>query len=151
MTGLRADPGDANCKSMARCDLEPIRPSEGRRHRGRVNDLAGRAGEDAALRAYADLGYRPVTRRWRGPAGEIDLIFKTESGAVLFVEVKSGATHDRAAERISTRQVRRIFRSAEAYVAKEPKGSLTPFRIDACLVDATGVVKIMENAFAGFF
>ena len=32
------------------------------------------------------------------------------------------------------------------YLAREPKGQLTPMRIDVALVDGTGAIKVIENA-----
>jgi putative endonuclease len=41
----------------------------------------------------------------------------------------------------------RIIGSAEEFLANEPNGSLTNVRFDVALVDQTGQLRILENAF----
>ena len=41
----------------------------------------------------------------------------------------------------------RIYRSAEEFIGGEPKGALTDVRFDVALVDQTGDLRILENAF----
>ncbi len=41
----------------------------------------------------------------------------------------------------------RIYASAEAFLAGEPRGQLTNARFDVALVDASGQFEIIENAF----
>ena len=43
--------------------------------------------------------------------------------------------------------MRRIYRSAEEFIGGEPKGALTDVRFDVALVDQTGDLRILENAF----
>ena len=52
-----------------------------------------------------------------------------------------------AAARLSRRQMDRICMAALIYADKLPGGALTDIRFDAALVDATGRVEIIENAF----
>lgn len=97
-------------------------------------------------RAYLRTGARVRSRRWRGAGGEIDLILESDDG-LIFVEVKKSRTRDRAAARLGTRQMGRIYASASEYLAQEPSGQLTPARFDVALVDGRGAVEIIENAF----
>ena len=113
--------------------------------RGHRNHHAGLAAEDGVERLYEAMGYLRERRRWRGAAGEIDLIFRKGAG-VVFVEVKKSADTLRAAEHLSARQMARISRAAEEFLADEPSGLSTPARIDVALVDATGRVSLIENA-----
>ncbi|MFT4015243.1 MAG: YraN family protein [Paracoccus sp. (in: a-proteobacteria)] len=96
-----------------------------RRARGRVAGSAGRLGEESVAREYHARGFRLIASRWRGRAGEIDLILEA-GGEFVFVEVKKSADHARAAARILPRQIRRIRAAA--------------------LVDGVGRVQILENA-----
>lgn len=103
---------------------------------------AGRAAEDSVCRHYIARGARLIESRWRGPAGEIDLIFAMD-GHLVFVEVKSAATLDAALARLSPRQLARIAASADHYAARLPE--LPHLRLDLAAVDGTGRVEVIEN------
>ena len=87
-----------------------------------------------------------AARCWRGPGGEIDLIFR-KARAVTFVEVKRARTHALAAERVSARQQARIMARASAFLAGEPSGQDTETAFEVALVDAQGRIEIVSNAF----
>lgn len=112
---------------------------------GVVSYHAGRVAEDRVADHYAARDHRIVRRRWRGRAGEIDLIALGPEGTV-FIEVKSSHSHDAAAARLSRRQIMRLTRAAEEYLEGEPAGLLTPARFDVALVDRVGRIEILENA-----
>lgn len=112
--------------------------------RGSVNHLAGLAGETAAERHYLSIGFRLAERRWRGGAGEIDLILFNDDLHV-FVEVKTAATFDKAAERLTEAQLTRVSRAAEEYMGSADHLGTGHFRIDAALVDGRGRVSLIEN------
>ena len=88
-------------------------------------------------RDYTRRGYDILHRRWRGPAGEIDLILRDGAG-LIFVEVKKSHSIARAADRLTAAQMRRIYTSAEAFLGTQPHGSLTETRFDVALLDARG-------------
>lgn len=113
---------------------------------GAVSYHAGLAAEDIVARVYGRLGYALLERRWRGPGGEIDLIFEN-AGALVFVEVKKARDFAAAAARITPRQIARINSSASCYLATCPGGQDTESRFDAALVNSSGAVEIVENAF----
>lgn len=108
---------------------------------------AGRAAEVAVEQLYTRSGRTVCARRWRGAAGEIDLIARN-GNEVIFIEVKQSATHAEAAEHLTPRQMARIYASASDYLAGEPGGQSTPSRFDVALVDGRGRIEILENAFA---
>ncbi|MDO9641428.1 MAG: YraN family protein [Pseudotabrizicola sp.] len=114
---------------------------------GRTSYYAGVSAEDQVAQFYDRSGRQVVARRWRGPGGEIDLIAR-DGTEVIFIEVKQARSHAIAAERVTPRQMARIYASAECFIGKEPAGSLTPVRFDVALVDGTGRIKVLENAFA---
>ncbi len=115
--------------------------------RGRTAFLAGMAAEDQVSRLY-DCSDRPViARRWRGSIGEIDLIAR-EGDTVVFIEVKKSTSHAAAAEHLTYGQMQRIMATASEFVGGEPLGQNTDMRFDVALVDAQGVIEIIENALA---
>ncbi|CAM4377490.1 YraN family protein [Palleronia rufa] len=121
-------------------------PSSGRAAGGATAHWGGLAAESQVERHYADRGLSLAARRWRGRSGEIDLVFR-DGPEVVFVEVKRGATHDRAIERLSRRQTARLFAAGEEFLGDEPAGSLTPARFDIALVDGCGLISVIANAF----
>lgn len=112
---------------------------------GQTNYLAGLAAEQAVAARYVRAGHRLAGHRWRGKAGEIDLIFERE-GTCIFVEVKRSKGFARAAESLGPRQMQRLFDAAEEFLCAQPNGSLTPARFDVALVDHRGEIRLLENA-----
>lgn len=117
-----------------------------RHHRGRMAFHAGVAAELRIAQDYERRGFAIARRRWRGAGGEIDLIVRDGNG-LIFVEVKKSRSLARAAESLSSRQMQRIYASAEEFLGTEPRGSLTDVRFDVALVDGFGDLQIIENAF----
>jgi putative endonuclease len=97
---------------------------------------AFRTGLSAESRAAAYLiakGFRILSRRWKSPLGEIDIVARRR-GLLIFVEVKARATLDDAAEAVTQRQQRRVAQAAEVWLAANPKTAFTDARFDAILV-----------------
>lgn len=115
--------------------------------RGRQAYHSGAAAEAQVAQCYARAGYNLAAQRWRGKAGEIDLIFK-QGDEVICVEVKKARSFEQAAARLSQRQQHRMCRAAEEYLANQPLGQMTPMRLDAALVNEHGAIEILENAIA---
>ncbi|MBM9595265.1 YraN family protein [Rhodobacteraceae bacterium MCCB 386] len=111
---------------------------------GAVGHRAGLATEEQVARRYERAGGEVVARRWRGQAGEIDLVVRL-AGGLVFVEVKKARDLARAAERVTPRQAARLMAAAEEYVAGAP----VEMRLDVALVDAEGRIQILENAIWG--
>ena len=120
----------------------------GKVQQGMIGYHAGLSAEAMVASDYARRGFAKVCERWRGEGGEIDLILRDGTGLV-FVEVKKSRSFEAAAARLGPRQIARLMRSAEAFAGTQPDGSLTEMRFDVALVDGYGVVRIIENAFAG--
>ncbi len=120
-------------------------PSPSRQRRGQRNYLAGQAAEAAVARHYENAGMRIDKRRWRGRAGEVDLIVRNRE-EVIFVEVKKSRDFAAAGAQLLPRQVARLLRAGEEFVGREPLGALTPMRFDVALVDGAGRIQIIENA-----
>jgi putative endonuclease len=97
---------------------------------------AFRTGLSAESRAAAYLiakGFRILSRRWKSPLGEIDIVARRR-GLLIFVEVKARATLDEAAEAVTQRQQRRVAQAAAVWLAANPKTTFTDARFDAILV-----------------
>lgn len=111
---------------------------------GAVSYHAGLSAEDQVTRRYVRDGHVILSRRWRGKCGEIDLVAEKD-GTVVFIEVKKSRSHTQAAERLSQRQLHRIFRSAEDFIGHLPAGSNTDCRVDVALLDHLGQIDILPN------
>lgn len=114
-----------------------------RARRGAQSHQAGLAAEDIAAEAYRTQGGAVLARRWRCPAGEIDLIVRLED-CLVFVEVKrrSGVVDQ---DPVSPKQWRRLEAAAETYILRAETGR-TPLRFDFVIVDKAGAATIIENA-----
>lgn len=107
---------------------------------------AGQLAEDQVAAHYQAAGCALLARRWRGAAGEIDLVIG-DGDTIVFVEVKAAATHAAAAGRLGRRQMDRLCRAACEYCAALPAGQETAMRLDAALVDGLGRIEILRDAF----
>ena len=79
----------------------------------------GHWAESAAALWLRLKGYRVLARQVRTPAGEIDLVAR-RGNVVAFCEVKARRRGEGFAMALSPRQMRRIARAAEAFLAKRP-------------------------------
>ncbi len=113
---------------------------------GQTGYHAGRVAEDIVARDYARRNHLLAAKRWRGQGGEIDLIMR-QGEQVVFIEVKKSRSFDRAATRLSDRQMHRLVAAGGEFLAGEPNGQLTDVRFDLAMVDGRGDVRIIENAF----
>lgn len=109
------------------------------------NYLNGISAEEIAERLYLEKGYHLMAKRWRSPAGEIDLIFQA-GDLIVFTEVKARRTHEAAVRSISHHQWARIAQSAEIFVSELGRAVETDLRFDAALVDRSGECVLIENA-----
>ena len=119
-----------------------------RHQRGLTAHQSGQMAEEGVLRHYQGRGATLLASRWRGRAGEIDLIVR-EGEDVVFVEVKSAPTPAEAALRLGQPQMRRILRAACEYCGTQGWGDV-PMRFDAALVDGMGRIDLILNAFGEF-
>ena len=106
---------------------------------------AGKTAEDQVCNQYLATGHNVVARRWRGRAGELDLVMEKD-GQVIVVEVKQSSSFARAMRALTARQIGRIYRSAGDMLRHFPRGQLTPVRFDLACVDGVGRIDILEIA-----
>ena len=104
----------------------------------------GLAAEEIAERGYRALDCEILAHRWRGTAGEIDLIADT-GHTIVFAEVKARKSIAEAAHAISPRQQSRMANTALEYLERHGLGG-REMRFDAVLVDRQGRSEIRENA-----
>ncbi|WP_299618210.1 YraN family protein [uncultured Tateyamaria sp.] len=119
-------------------------------HRGRMAYHAGLAAEDQIARHFVEHGHIILEQRWHGQRGEIDLIV-ADGDTIVFVEVKQSRDFDTALSHVTPAQVRRLYTTGEEYLGTLADGSLRDVRFDVALVDGTGAVRLMENAFGPLF
>lgn len=112
----------------------------------------GDAGEDFCAKYLKKHGYKILSRNYKKPYGEIDIIaFK--NGVLCFVEVKTRNDQSltRAYEAVDYRKQQRIIKAAQAYLIDNPNDYMC--RFDVCEVyivkDTLKVLEInyIENAF----
>jgi putative endonuclease len=111
--------------------------------------VAFNLGISAESRAAAFLiakGFRILSRRWRSPVGEIDIVARRRH-LLIFVEVKARADFDRAAESVTPRQRQRIAAAAEAWLAKNGADGFRVIRFDAILVAPGKMPRHIAGAF----
>lgn len=128
---------------MARASAQPA-AAEPSPHR--AADTRGRWAEALAEQALTAAGWSVLARRFRSPAGEIDLIAR-KAGLVAFVEVKCRRTGAEAAFALTERQRRRIIGAAEHWLAEHPSAGPDGLRFDVLLVDRSGNVRRVADAF----
>lgn len=110
-----------------------------------TNYHAGLSAEAIVLRDYESRGFEVLSHRWRGRAGEIDLIFRKDD-EIVFVEVKKSKTLADAFRALQTRQMERLAAAGTEFLDGQPLGLLTACRFDVAAVDSVGRIDIVENA-----
>ena len=111
---------------------------------------SGISAESKAALYLVARGYRILARRFRTPAGEIDIVARRR-GVLAFVEVKARASFDEAAEAVTGRQQRRIVDAAQYWLAARPQDGTGDIRFDAIFVVPGKLPKHLTSAFdAGF-
>ena len=107
--------------------------------------------ESAACDALGADGWTVLARRARTPAGEIDIVASriTATGHALlaFVEVKARPTLSQAAAALTIRQQHRLLDAAAILLAANPHWRYDSIRFDMLLVDQTGTVRRIADAF----
>lgn len=73
--------------------------------------------------------YRVLARRYRTPAGEIDLVVR-KGDMIVFVEVKQRADEGAGLDAVSPASRRRIARAADHWIAAHPAAAGLGWRFD---------------------
>ena len=106
----------------------------------------GLSAESRAAAYLVAKGYRILSRRWKSPLGELDIVARRRK-LLIFVEVKARATLEAAAESIDVRTQRRIAAAAQAWLATYPQPNVTDMRFDAMLVAPGKIPRHIQGAF----
>ena len=107
---------------------------------------AGLSAESRAALLLIAKGFRIVARRWRTPVGDIDIVARRRR-LLIFVEVKTRARLDDAAESVTLRQKQRIAAAANAWLAAHPRDVACHMRFDAILVAPGRIPRHLPAAF----
>ena len=91
-------------------------------------------------------GWTIIGRRLRTAAGEIDLV-ADRGGLTVFVEVKSRPALTEAATSLGRRQQARLIAAAGLLLSVNPDWGASGVRFDVILVDASGRVRRIADAF----
>lgn len=106
----------------------------------------GRKAEDQAVTLLARRGYEILSRRYRSPGGEIDLV--ADNGRHLaFVEVKARRRLDDAAWSVTPRQQRRIADAAGYWLQSFPEYQHRDMTFDAVLIASADTTEYISDAF----
>lgn len=117
-----------------------------RNTRGRAAHARGVRAEAAACAALVRDGWTILGQRLRTEAGEVDLIAE-RNGLCAFVEVKARPTLADAAIAVSPHQQARLLAAAEILLAEHPEWANQGTRFDLMVVDASGAVRRIADAF----
>ena len=98
----------------------------------RQAEKRGRRAEWVAAWFLRLKGYRILSRRFRTPSGEIDLIAR-RGNTVVFVEVKERPEAAAAIEAVTPAARQRIARAAALWVSRHPAAATLDQRFDIVL------------------
>ena len=91
----------------------------------------GDSGERLAERRLEERGWQILARKWRGQAGEVDLI--ADSGElIVLVEVKTrrGESHGRAEEAVTPPKCARLIQLGQEFIESDPALESRFWRVD---------------------
>ena len=110
----------------------------------------GKRGEELALKKVKRLGYKCITRNYRCPLGEVDLVAK-DGDCLVFIEIKTrkGKSLGYAKEAIDGRKRRQLSKVALAYM-KSNNCCEVNSRFDVVAInlkDDEEEIEVIQNAF----
>lgn len=129
---------------MRRGGPRPPRSPRDRATRKRA-ETRGRRAETLCAWLLRAKGYRILARRFRTPAGELDIVAR-RGRTVAFVEVKARADLDAAIHSITPHQQERIMRAALLFIASRPGLAALNMRFDVMLAAPWRLPVHMRNA-----
>ena len=107
----------------------------------------GSWGEKIAAQYLVTLGYQILTRNFRTPFGEIDLVAEFE-GEIVFVEVKTRSSNrfGYPEDAITSKKILAIVQSAEFYLTAQTNEYIG-WRVDVIAISVRGRQTPMINHF----
>lgn len=118
----------------------------------RQRRLLGQTGEALAADALAKQGYRILTRNYRSPYGEIDLVARHDD-TLVFIEVKlrRSAVFGSPQAAVTTTKQRHLKRAAQYYLTRQQAADVK-VRFDVVAITLVGQsprIEIFTGAFEG--
>ncbi len=95
-------------------------------------EVRGRRAETLSAWLLRAKGYHILARRYRTPAGELDIVAR-RGRTIVFVEVKARADLEAAILSITPHQQARIMRAALLFIASRPDLAAFNMRFDVML------------------
>jgi putative endonuclease len=114
--------------------------------RRRRAERAGRHAETIALWYLRLKLYRLLARRYRTPAGEIDLIMR-RGRTIVFIEVKQRPDEAAGIEAVTARSRARIARAASLWIAAHPVAAGLDQRFDVIVALPGRLPRHLVSAF----
>ena len=116
-------------------------------HGGSSSMNAGAQAEQFAADYLQRHGLRLIAKNYRSRFGEIDLIL-FDGNVLVFVEVRlrRNADFGGAAASIDARKQAKLITTAQQYLTTLP--TVPPCRFDAILLDGSGHIEWLKNAFS---
>ena len=121
----------------------------------REREIEGRKAEIHVARWLKLRGWKILSKRFKTPEGEIDIIARRKN-IIVFVEVKQRATLPKIEDIMSQTNISRVMEAAEIWVNQnfEILGPDFEIRFDLAVVEGRvhplAKVQYIENAFSGF-
>ncbi len=114
------------------------------------NNFSGHLAEFMARQFFRVQGYGIIAKNYvtgrRTGAGEIDFIAR-RGKTIVFVEVKKRRDMETAAEALKPKQIKRIRRAAENFLAGQSRFQGCDIRFDVVLICFPFQIKHIKNAF----
>jgi putative endonuclease len=111
-----------------------------------TKESIGKHGEDLACRYLVKKGYRILTRNYRKPWGEIDIVGKAKDGTLVFFEVKTikaGIEEGLQPEdNLTAAKLKKLKRVCATFTAKYPEmvDETKGWRIDLVAIEILGEI-----------
>ena len=121
----------------------------------REREIEGRKAEIHVARWLKLRGWKILSKRFKTPEGEIDII-AWRKNIIVFVEVKQRATLPKIEDIMSQTNISRVMEAAEIWVNQnfEILGPDFEIRFDLAVIEGRvhplAKVQYIENAFSGF-
>ncbi|MDB5977605.1 MAG: YraN family protein [Nevskia sp.] len=110
--------------------------------------LRGAEAEARAQRHLEQHGLKLVTRNWRCPGGELDLVMRDKDTLVLVeVRKRSRSDYGDAFASVHGRKRGRLIHAAKMFLVAHPQYTRSPVRFDVVAVDGNDAVEWLTAAF----
>ncbi len=111
----------------------------------RTSYRSGLMAESIAALFLTCKGYRILSRRYKTPVGEIDLVAR-RGKTIVFIEVKARSAPAAALESITPRMKNRIGRAALHFIASHPHHASFGMRFDVIVLAPPFYLRHLDNA-----